>query len=285
VEGDLVVTGRARSGPCHGPPSDDTTLSLQRCCAEAFHEAGLSPNRIDAACLALAGVGDPLVRDLWRLWAQNHLTAKVTVVHDAEPVLKATGHGIGIALLAGTGSLAFGRNQLGQEARAGGLGPVIGDPGSGFALGRRALRAVLAEHHEDDSPTQLTQLLLNHLGCKRPRELLQRFAWEKTQPSEIASLAELVLLAAENGDAVAKDLLQHTALELSYLVRRVVRKLGRRGDVLPLVFSGALLTATEVLSARVRAELSADPLPLTEFHVVAEPVKGCLRLAEELLED
>ena len=91
--------------------------------------------------------------------------ARVLVVNDALVALEAGAPGEpGVVIISGTGSIAYGRNAAGEAARSGGWGYVLGDEGSGYWIGRAALRAVLREADERGPKTALTPLLLEHFG-------------------------------------------------------------------------------------------------------------------------
>ena len=101
--------------------------------------------------------------------------AVAQVTTDYEIALEAAvGTGPGVVLLAGTGSVAFGRNATGETARAGGYGPWIGDEGSAFEIGRRAVAAVARTRDLDAPVTLLAEMIPAALDCPDWDELLMR---------------------------------------------------------------------------------------------------------------
>ena len=92
----------------------------------------------------------------------------------------------GVVVIAGTGSIAYGRNERNQAARAGGWGYMLGDEGSGYWIGRAALRAVLREADRRGPATQLTGLLLNYYGVARAQDLIHQVYHGTLRPSAIA---------------------------------------------------------------------------------------------------
>ena len=136
--GPTQIVGRGRTGP--GNPRavgfDQALMNIDAAVEAAFQEAALARVPAESACLAVAGTGREADRARVLDWArQRSLAKRVEVVHDAEPLLAAgTPEGWGIALISGTGSLAYGRSASGATARTGGWGYLIGDEGSGYAL-------------------------------------------------------------------------------------------------------------------------------------------------------
>src|SRR5215204_89986 len=128
---------------------------------EAIGELDVRPAAI---CLGIAGVDRPDdARVMREIMKRIGYKARVLIVNDALVALEAGAPSLpGIVLVAGTGSIAYGRNEHNQSARAGGWGYVLGDEGSGFWIGRAALRAVLRQADRRGPATQLTQMLLDH---------------------------------------------------------------------------------------------------------------------------
>ncbi len=140
------ILGQGTAGPSNqravGPRMAMNNLDLA--VQEAFSNARIDRQTVAAACLGLAGADRISDRSVVQDWAQEaRLAEKIQVVNDAMPLLHAgAGDGYGIALIAGTGSLAWGRNPQNQTARSGGWGYLFGDEGSAFAIGRAILQAV-----------------------------------------------------------------------------------------------------------------------------------------------
>src|SRR5690606_9669756 len=132
----------------------------------AFRGAAVERGPVDAVCLAIAGTGREVDRQRLQRWAeQQRLAEKVITTHDADPILTAgTSEGIGLALICGTGSFAYGKNAAGETARAGGWGHVLGDEGSGYAIAVAGLRAAVHAHEGTGPATRLGEIFTEHLG-------------------------------------------------------------------------------------------------------------------------
>ncbi len=130
-----------------------------------------------------------------------------------------------MVVIAGTGSIAFGRNADGATARAGGWGYIFGDQGGAFDLVRRALRAVLKNEEGWGPPTRLRDLLLESTGASNANDLLHRFYTPDYPHSRVAALCPLIEKAAAEGDSVAHNILMSSAHTLGSLVSAVRRNL------------------------------------------------------------
>ncbi|MEX2027532.1 MAG: BadF/BadG/BcrA/BcrD ATPase family protein, partial [Pirellulaceae bacterium] len=128
--------GTAGPGNPRAAGFDVAQSNINAAIEQAFADAKLPRESVSAACFGLAGCGREEEQERIRSWAgERRIAAVVQVTGDAEPILAAASpDNWGIALICGTGSLAWGRNQRGQTARCGGWGYLIGDDGSAYAI-------------------------------------------------------------------------------------------------------------------------------------------------------
>ncbi len=230
----------------------------------------------------MAGVDRPRDAEIVRgiLTRIGH-RARVLVVNDALIALEAgLPDAPGLVVIAGTGSIAYGRNARGQAARAGGWGYVLGDEGSGYWLGRQALRAVVRAADGRGPATRLTPLILAHYHVTRPDELVREIYYGGTRPSTIAALSREVQAAAAEGDPIAEHIIDTGAKELASAASSVARQLGvERPDV---ILSGGTLHGVGRLRAGVIDQLM-EQFPGTTVRLLdAEPALGAVRLAQAL---
>ncbi|MGO4432560.1 N-acetylglucosamine kinase, partial [Paenarthrobacter sp. RAF9] len=158
--------------------------------------------------------------------------ARITVVHDSRLLLAAGGASTGVAVIAGTGSAAWGRNDAGDEARAGGWGYLLGDEGSGYWLGREAVRHSLRRMNQGLEPDQLSRALLESCGVEEPGKLIALFHSPDTGRRFWAQQARLVVEAADAGDGVSLALVQQAGADLADLAEQAIRQLGLDGPVI-----------------------------------------------------
>lgn len=233
-------------------------------------------------CLGMAGVDRPRDADVVRgiLLRIGH-RAQPYVVNDALIALEAgVPGGAGVVVVAGTGSIAYGRDAQGRAARAGGWGYVLGDEGSGYWLGRHALRAVVRAADGRGRTTALTARVLAHFHVDRPQDLVWEIYGSGLKPTAIASLAAEVGAAAMEGDTLAEDIINAGAVELAGAAASVARRLSL--ERCPVVLAGGVLRGVAPLRERVLSNLSRA-LPLAEARVLeVEPALGAVRLALSL---
>jgi N-acetylglucosamine kinase-like BadF-type ATPase len=249
----------------------------------AFESAGEPVRSVAAACLALAGAGRAAEQEAILRWAASvGLAERVMVTDDAEPVLAA---GVrerwGIALLCGTGSLAWGRNLRGEVGRVGGWGYLLGDEGSGYQLACQGLRAALRAADGRGEATSLMPLLLHELGAASPEQLVERVYGGPMPRRELAALAKVVLAAAEH-DGPAQRIVEEGAAALAEMVAALVRRLALVPGDYPLAMAGGLLIHHGGYRERVLDELARRQVPPGTIALVHQPVRGAVALAREL---
>jgi N-acetylglucosamine kinase-like BadF-type ATPase len=210
-----------------------------------------------AICLGIAGVDRDddanIIRSLMRRIGYK---ARILVTNDALIALvAAVGDAPGVVLIAGTGSIAYGRNEAGQAARAGGWGYVLADEGSGYWIGRQALRAVVREADGRGPATALTPRVLAHFAASRPEELVHAIYSRNLRPAAIASVAQAVQQAADEDDPVAIEILVVGARELATCAASVVSQLELRDRPFAFVLAGGILLALPRLAAGVAEHL------------------------------
>lgn len=207
----------------------------------------------EVVCAGFAGAGDAKARAMAREVLEELLRPqRLYVVGDMEVALEAAvGAGPGVVLIAGTGSIAYGRNAHGQQARAGGRGPdsEAGDPGSGFDIGWRAT---------------------------------ERESIAGKTPEELAALVPKVVVAARAGDAAARKILQDAGRALGRLAVEVLNELGIRDTDVLVAATGGVFAASEEVFERVREELGrAAPRARLE-RLQVSPAEGAVRLGRRL---
>jgi N-acetylglucosamine kinase-like BadF-type ATPase len=285
--GQMSVLGRGLSGPANPRATSLRVAQHQILLAieAAFAAAHQPPTPVAAIGLGLAGTGHPATRSAMEEWcAQLPLAPRCRVVHDAEIILRAgSSTGVGIALISGTGSLAYGSDVQGVTARAGGWGHLWGDEGSAYAIGVAALRAVAQAADRRGAPTQLVELLLRHAGADSPSDLVPIFHPGPDARRLIAALAPVVFQTAEKGDPVARRIIAGAAEDLSQMVRSVVQALAFESGAYALVCAGGVLIQQKALRESVVTRLTELALPPGSIHLAADPVLGALRLAADLL--
>jgi len=244
------VIGEGRGGPCNHAAAAEGREKLVRAVGEAVGGACAQANldaaavRFAAACLGMSGGPADKEDILRRILRADHLA----VTDDAVIALAgATAGEPGIITIAGTGSIAFGRNTQGRTARVGGWGYIFGDEGAAFDIVRQALRAALRMEEGWGPGTALREALLRAAGNANANQVLHLFYTPDWPRSRVATLAPLVDELARNGDPVAADILRNAAQQLALLAASVRRQLWQPGDAARVSWTGGVFRSPLVL--------------------------------------
>jgi len=276
--GTVVSEARAGGANLQAVGELEVEKVLYHVMEDTLSDRGILPAAI---CLGIAGVDRPddakVVRSIMR---RIGFQARVLVVNDALVALESGTPGEpGVVIISGTGSIAYGRNAAREAARAGGWGHVLGDEGSGYWIGRAALRAVLRESDHRGPKTALTALLLEHFGIEQAQGLLHEVYYSNLRPSAIGSLAQCVEAAFRQGDGVAIGILRAAANELEASGMTVARRLGLVGEAFTFVLSGGIFRAVPWLREELERRLSQAAPGSQALLLAREPATGAVLLA------
>lgn len=280
------VVGDATSVLGTGSGSGSNIVRLGEACARdslsgAIHEAcvqaGISPWQIDRTCAGLAGAGDDGIASLAQRLMIEIVGGAIEVIGDMEIALEsAFGGGAGVIVIAGTGSIAYGRNSKGETARAGGWGRVISDEGSGHWIALEGIKASLREHDRGEDSYLLRELMIA-LGTSDVNDLAAR---SNADPlPEFAPLFPLVVVAAEGGDATAIKVLDQAGRELAGTAAAVVRRLFGDAEVVPIATHGGVFTGSARVKGIFDAELRRACPHARSVDCEVNPVMGALERA------
>ncbi len=255
--------------------------SLAGAIRQACTVAHLNPSEIDNVCVGLAGAARPEISELVERIVSELVPGKVEVVGDNVIALQAAfGDGPGVIVIAGTGSIAYGRNREGQTARAGGWGFAISDEGSGYWIGRTAVAAALGAW--DENPKQglrLIEMLMKSWRLQTIEQLVP--AANATPPPDFAALFPAVLSLADSGDRIARDVLTQAGAHLANLAGILLRRLFPHAEAAPVAMSGGVFGSSALVRQIFYNSLrSGHPDAVINPNVI-EPVRGALELARK----
>lgn len=280
----LIDTDGSLVGRVQGSSSNRTVVGpeaakdvLQSLIDETISQAGVK-RRITAGWIGLAGADRPEDKAMFRVALANRID-NIHITNDAELVLSGNPDGIGIALIGGTGSIAFARNEAGVSGRSGGWGHIFGDEGSAYGVAVDALRAVAAATDGRGPETTLTGLLMSHWRVATPQQLILTIYGAEVRKSDIAASAPVIVNAAREGDEVALRLLDSAAVQLASLVGSLLQRVPFATPPSVAVTGGLLLQSPE-LRALVRQELVDQPCQeeLTLVEDLAESAAQAIRI-------
>jgi N-acetylglucosamine kinase-like BadF-type ATPase len=284
VDGNIL--GRGKSGPSNikavGANAARNALDLS--IIAAFQDAGLQIQPVEVSCLGLAGFDRPRDREWLQAWAAESAWARrLVLVNDGDLVVAAgTPEGWGVGVIAGTGSIAVGRDREGRKSRAGGWGFIISDEGSAFAVAVAALKRVVrrADGREAVGPQGdiLGRRIYDALGISGTDALIASVYGDGLDRAKLASLAPVIVAATEEEPELAAEILDPAARDLAEMVAAVARNLGWHSGHLPLAKAGGFLLGCARIAATLCEELQRMGYRV-EPTLVPEPVRGALVLA------
>jgi len=284
LEGEDHVLATALAGPSNPlrVGFEKAFTSLAAASGDVLTAARIGAEQVEAVCAGIAGAGLPRVQKR----IMGHLVdtfprADVHVTTDLEVALEAAvGDGPGVILVAGTGSAAYGRDANGRTARAGGHGPWIGDGGSAFDIGRRAV-AAMAQARDAMAPvTLLSDMIPAALEFPDWETLLERIA---EAPDEVLPrIFPIVVEAADAEDAPAQEILYAAALGLSALALSVARRLELADKKFELGKTGGVFGHSTYLDSTLEALVQSGAKRVEIHALKITPACGAARLARRL---
>jgi len=246
ADADGHIVGEGRAGAANLQTEGE--LEVEKTLHTVIDQATDGRQSPAAVCLGIAGVDRQddarIIRGIMR---RLGFRANILIVNDALIALVAgAGANPGVVLISGTGSIAYGVSRRGLAARAGGWGPTLGDEGSGYWIGRRALVAVMREVDRRGPRTNLTPRVLQHFSLPR---------------------------------GLASDIMVHAADELTLAAESVITRLDMRGEPFPLLLAGGMLKESAWLASAVRQRM-AEVAPRSQVGPLTQaPAMGAVRLA------
>lgn len=269
-----------------GSGSGSNILRVGEACAQkslagAIHEAcvaaGVSPQQIARTCAGLSGAADDGIASLAQRLLIEIVGGAIEVIGDMEVALEAAfGGEPGIIVIAGTGSIAFGRNARGDKARAGGWGRVVSDEGSGHWIAVKALSAALhARDRGEDS--DLLRRLLAELNLATADDLVIYLNADPVR--DYAPLFPVVLASAQAGDCSAAEVLDYAGAELARLANILVQRLFLGTENVAVAIHGGVFKSSEHVSKSFRHALRSLCPRATCITREVDPALGALERA------
>ena len=270
-------SGQAGPGNPRAVGFATATQAITDAIRSAFEEADVAAVPVASLCLCVAGAGRAKEQQQLRAWAEScSLADTVTVTDDAQPILAAAApDSVGIALISGTGSLAWGRDADGRVNRAGGWGYLFGDEGSGYSIAIAGLRAAVRAADGRADQTLLLSGFMNRLRISTPADFIESVYGAALSREQLAACCDVVFEAAKNDD-VAQEILNAAGTELSLLVTTLARKLGFELTEFRLGVAGGVLMNQPGFRGDVIRKIGIRPERVVD---VPCPVVGALVIA------
>jgi glucosamine kinase len=276
-----AVLGRGASGPSNivrvgeQRAREAIGVALRQACAAA----NIHPSQIEKTCIGVAGGARPETAAVVRQILSGMVEGEIEVVGDMVIALEAAcGSGPGVIVIAGTGSIAYGRNAAGQVARAGGWGFAISDEGSAHWIGRAAIGAVMRAYDQGRN-TALLARIMEAWNAETREKLIM--AANATPGADFAGLLPTILAAAESADPIARDVLAQAGAELARLGHTVIARLFAEVEDAPVGIAGGVFRNAALVRQVFYNNLRLTHPKIMARETVVEPVNGALELARK----
>lgn len=185
----------------------------------------------------------------------------------------------GILVLSGTGAFVAGLMESGEHVILDGLGPVLGDHGSGYAIGLMGMRAAMSASWAPERATILEQSVPRALGVADTNEVFSLVYYEQIGRSRIASAAKAVVRAAEDGDRIAREIVLQAADDISATLADLIHRLHLQQSDCALVASGGIAQTCRMYWERVCERALAVAPGLRPVRPRVRPCIGAALLA------
>ena len=264
--------------------------AVQQAIREACLAARINPQQVVRACIGAAGAGrEEIASNVCKMVAEI-IRGEIKVVGDMEVALEAAfGKGPGVIVIAGTGSIVFGRDAQGRVARAGGWGFAVSDEGSAHWIGLAAVRALLraadegGEDQAERDPAWRAGRLFSELKTAWSLESLPQLARAANANPDFAILFPAVLAAAAAGDVVARQVIADASRELAQLAWIVLRRLfsaqHSSASAVPMAMAGGVFRHAAMIRELFYNEVRAANPEVVLNPEVVDPVQGALQMA------
>ena len=295
ADSDGKVIGHGSGGPTN--PNLVSAPEIKETLQKAIQEAiqNLPELQIEAVCAGIAGVGASEQKQIevsnviWRILSTPPLcqalskrfnpSLNIEVVSDAVIALVAgAGERHGIVAISGTGSVVYGETVTGHKIKIGGWGYLL-DGGSGYEVGKMALKEILKACDVFGKRTLLAQKVLNVWNLSSVRDIVNHIYQEATKPTDIAKLAKIVNSTASAGDEASKEILRKMANGIYFNIAAAAKQIDFGKEGATLVLSGGVLTNVEIVREIIVEKVRAELPEITAIQLCREPVKGAVILA------
>lgn len=254
---------------------------------DVCNEAEVNINNIEVVCIGLTGAGresdaEKIKKAIQDYWSSTYSTPikNIIVTSDARIALEGAFSGRpGIILIAGTGSIIFGKDRGGMLYRVGGFGRYIGDEGGGYSIGRLGLQAVAKSMDGRGPETKLLDILKTQFGINSPEDLINKVYQENL---DFAAVAPLVIQCAEEGDEACREILRKEAEELVLHIKAIKDKI--RVRTVYISFIGGLLSGENYYSKLLRKIILQKIEGVNVILPEHPPAYGAILMAMDAIE-
>lgn len=285
----LNIKFQTQSGPSHfltigTEVVSETIVSLIKTCLE---NENISSDELNSIVLGTTGAGrtsdaEKLEQAVYELAKKNNFNLPTfKVVSDARIALEGAFSGLpGSILIAGTGSIMFGKDKDGEIHRVGGFGRLIGDEGSGLTLGRKGLNIVAKYFDGRIKETLLAKKVMDNFEINNQSELITKVYSDEIKTQHVAPL---VIDAASEGDEFCDKILDEETDELFLHIVTMSNKLNEKN--MKLVFIGGTIVNDNIYSQMLKEKIKLYTPNIVLQEADYPPEVGAVIMAKQLREN
>jgi glucosamine kinase len=263
---------------------EDAQQNISALLTEIASQSGVDLSQVAASCIGTAGVRLPQTDSWMRQILSKCAGGEILVCGDEEIALDAAFPGeAGVLAMAGTGSNVMGRTSKGEMLNVGGWGPALGDQASGHWIGLQALRHACRARDFGES-TRILEMVIRHWSAASLEEVVD--IANRTPPPDFSQLAPIVVECAEQGDAVAHQVLELGGRLLGEDAAEAFRHVRNLDPDVPtpgIAFTGSILEKVGYVRESMIDTIRRN---LPEIHIVphaVDPIQGALWRARQII--
>ncbi len=276
---ELLGQATCASGKVSRVGEEEARGNLRRAILKSCEAARVSPQAINHVCIGMAGASVAGATSWAEKVIHELVPGDVKVIGDHIIAHRAAfGDMPGVLVIAGTGSIAYGRNEKGETARAGGWGPAVSDEGSAFWIGREAVSAALRLYDMAKS-NGLFSTVAQCWKVSSPEEVVRM---ANADPgAHFAELAAAIAAAAETGDTTAQMIITRAGKELAALAGAVITRLWHADATVRVAMAGGVLQGSSVIRRAFQDAIQSGYPNAALSLAYVRPVLGALAFAAQ----
>lgn len=250
--------------------------SLSAAIHETCVQVGISPREIARTCAGVTGAARTEIAEVMRGLIASIVGGEIDVVGDIDVAFQdAFDKKPGVIVIAGTGAIVFGRNELGESRRASGWGPAVSDEGSGHWIGAEAVRVALHAYDRGEKDALLAALQ-KQLGAESFADFIVKV--NASPPPDFSVLVPQVVSSADEGDRRARELLERAGRELAGATEIVIRRLFGDASV-SVATHGGVIASSSIVKASFERNVKVNYPQAVLLDKAVDPARGALQLA------
>ncbi|WP_062350176.1 N-acetylglucosamine kinase [Bacillus kwashiorkori] len=281
-DGNIVATTTVGPSNPNNVRRSDLQKELSTLFKKLEEQSGLIHTEINSVVAGMSGVDHPVARQEMHEIIKSLLpkTVKSVVTNDAITALYSGTFGQpGIVQIAGTGSITYGLNNNGDVARVGGWGYLIGEKGSGYAIGNDGLVAAFRDHDGLAEPTMINQLIKEHFKISSLPSIIHTIYQSPNVKETIAVLSKIVVSAYDSGDKIAQQIIIENGNFIGKSIACLIKRIFTETDIqtnIPVVLVGGLFNRFDILQTPILNQLKQEDISAKLIIPQIEPVGGAV---------